>query len=211
MYVAIGVEPTNETAWMSGCSRIASTATLSPCTTLNTPSGTPASCKTSATNIDALGSFSEGLSTNVFPHAIALANIHMGTIAGKLNGRDPGHHAERLADREHVDPRRDLLGEAALQQVGDRRRELDVLDAALDLARGVGDHLAVLRARRSARAPACAGRAALAAGRRCRRACESDVDAPAPERFLRGLHARRRDPRRVAKSTSCVCSPVAGL
>ena len=26
---------------------------------------------------------------NVFPHAIALANIHIGTIAGKLNGVMP--------------------------------------------------------------------------------------------------------------------------
>jgi hypothetical protein len=41
------VEPTNETAAMSGCSRIASTATLSPCTTLKTPSGRPASFRSS--------------------------------------------------------------------------------------------------------------------------------------------------------------------
>ena len=86
---AIGVEPTNDTAWMSGWSSSASTATLSPCTTLNTPSGTPASFKISATNSDADGSFSEGFSTNVFPQAIAFANIHMGTIAGKLNGVMP--------------------------------------------------------------------------------------------------------------------------
>ena len=38
---------------------------------------------------DADGSFSDGLSTNVFPHAIAGAHIHMGTIAGKLNGVIP--------------------------------------------------------------------------------------------------------------------------
>ena len=89
MYRAIGVDPTNETAAMSGCARIASTATLSPCTTLNTPSGRPASCNTSATNTEAPGSFSEGFRMNVFPQAIALANIHMGTIAGKLNGVMP--------------------------------------------------------------------------------------------------------------------------
>jgi hypothetical protein len=35
------------------------------------------------------GSFSDGLSTNVLPHATALANIHIGTIAGKLNGVIP--------------------------------------------------------------------------------------------------------------------------
>ena len=35
------------------------------------------------------GSFSEGLSTNVLPQAMALANIHIGTMAGKLNGVMP--------------------------------------------------------------------------------------------------------------------------
>src|SRR6185437_5631347 len=51
----IGVEPTNETAAMSGCSRIASTATLSPMTTLKTPSGSPASFSSSAVQSDADG------------------------------------------------------------------------------------------------------------------------------------------------------------
>src|SRR5919198_2457606 len=85
MYLATGVEPTDEIAWISGCWRIASTATLSPWTTLKTPSGTPASFSSSATQFDADGSFSDGLRTNVFPHEIAGAHIHMGTIAGKLN------------------------------------------------------------------------------------------------------------------------------
>jgi hypothetical protein len=39
--------------------------------------------------IAAEGSFSEGLSTKAFPQAIAGAHIHMGTIAGKLNGVIP--------------------------------------------------------------------------------------------------------------------------
>ena len=38
---------------------------------------------------EADGSFSDGLSTNAFPQAIAGAHIHMGTIAGKLNGVIP--------------------------------------------------------------------------------------------------------------------------
>ena len=33
--------------------------------------------------------FSDGLSTNTFPQAIALAHIHSGTMAGKLNGVIP--------------------------------------------------------------------------------------------------------------------------
>ena len=40
-------------------------------------------------NIDADGSFSLGFKINVLPHMIALANIHIGTIAGKLNGVIP--------------------------------------------------------------------------------------------------------------------------
>ena len=89
MYLAIGVEPTKLTAAMSGCSRIRSTATLSPWTTLKQPGGRPAVASSSASSIDAEGSFSLGLSTNVLPQARALANIHIGTIAGKLNGVIP--------------------------------------------------------------------------------------------------------------------------
>jgi hypothetical protein len=66
-----------------------STATLSPLTTLNVPSGRPACLSSSAMNMLADGSFSLGLRTNVLPHARALANIHIGTIAGKLNGVMP--------------------------------------------------------------------------------------------------------------------------
>ena len=35
---------------------------------------------------EADGSFSVGLSTKVLPQAIAIGNIHIGTMAGKLNG-----------------------------------------------------------------------------------------------------------------------------
>ena len=89
MYLAIGVDPTKLTASMSGCSSSRSTATLSPCTTLKQPAGSPAWASSSASSSDTDGSFSDGLSTNVLPHARALANIHIGTIAGKLNGVMP--------------------------------------------------------------------------------------------------------------------------
>ena len=58
---------------------------------------------------------------NVLPHAIALANIHIGTMAGKLNGVIPADDAERLADLVDVDAARDLLGVAALHEVRRRR------------------------------------------------------------------------------------------
>src|SRR5437016_5832649 len=89
MYLAIGVEPTNETAWMPGWLRIASTATLSPWITFSTPSGKPASLNSSAIRTEAEGTFSEGFRMNVLPQAIAIGNIHSGTITGKLNGVMP--------------------------------------------------------------------------------------------------------------------------
>src|SRR3546814_4310998 len=48
MYWAMGVEPTKLSAATSGCSSKPSTTTLSPCTTLNTPSGRPACLNRSA-------------------------------------------------------------------------------------------------------------------------------------------------------------------
>ena len=71
---------------MLGCSSKPSTATLSPCRTLNTPFGRPASVSSSAIQIAALGSFSLGLSTTVLPVASAIGKNHIGTMAGKLNG-----------------------------------------------------------------------------------------------------------------------------
>src|SRR5919107_3956542 len=85
----MGVEPTNDTAATSGESRMASTATLSPCTTLKTPSGSPASRHSSAILMLGEGSRSLGLRMNVLPQAMATGNIHIGTIAGKLNGVMP--------------------------------------------------------------------------------------------------------------------------
>src|SRR5919206_2013264 len=71
---------------MSGCSSSRSTATLSPWTTLNTPSGRPASFHSSAIHSAAEGSCSLGLRMTVLPVAIAMGKNHIGTIAGKLNG-----------------------------------------------------------------------------------------------------------------------------
>src|SRR5581483_5861538 len=88
---ATGVEPTNVTAAIAECASSASTVVRSPFTTLNTPRGNPASTSSSASSSASDGSFSLGLSTNVFPHASAIGNIHIGTIAGKLNGVMPAH------------------------------------------------------------------------------------------------------------------------
>src|SRR5664279_4989633 len=85
-YRAIGVDPTNEIAFTRGSSSNASTAVLSPCRTLNTPFGRPASCHNAASQFAVDGSFSLGLRITAFPAAIATGKNHIGTIAGKLNG-----------------------------------------------------------------------------------------------------------------------------
>ncbi len=89
MYCAIGVEPTKDSADTSGCSSSASTATLSPCTTLNTPSGNPACLNSSPMKTEGDGSRSLGFKMKLLPQAIATGNIQHGTMHGKLNGVMP--------------------------------------------------------------------------------------------------------------------------
>src|SRR5688500_20374269 len=96
-----GVDPTELTAEIPGCSRILSTAALAPWTTLNTPSGRPASFHNSATSIDGEGSFSEGLRTDVFPAAITRGDSHIGTITGMLNGVIPAATPRCLQVDQH--------------------------------------------------------------------------------------------------------------
>ncbi len=86
MYWAIGVEPTKEIDWTSGEVSRPSTASLSPWSTVKTPSGRPASFHSSASQRAALGSFSLGFSTTALPAAIAMGKNHIGTMAGKLKG-----------------------------------------------------------------------------------------------------------------------------
>ncbi|MNG10244.1 hypothetical protein D3C84_937030 [compost metagenome] len=74
---------------MSGCCSKASTAVLSPWTTLNTPSGKPASVSRRAISKLADGSRSDGLRMKQLPVTSASGIIHSGTITGKLNGVTP--------------------------------------------------------------------------------------------------------------------------
>ena len=89
MCSATGVEPTKLIACTRGSASRESTASRSPLTTFSTPSGRPASVSSSASTIAVLGSFSEGFSTKVLPQMIAIGNIHIGTMAGKLKGVMP--------------------------------------------------------------------------------------------------------------------------
>ena len=86
MYCAIGVDPTKLIDCTTGCVNNPSTASLSPCSTVNTPSGSPASFHSAAIHSAADGSFSLGFSTTALPAAIAIGTNHNGTITGKLNG-----------------------------------------------------------------------------------------------------------------------------
>ena len=96
------------------------------------PCGSPASDRVS-----------EGFSTNVLPQASATGNIHSGTIAGKLNGVMPAHTPTGCRSEIAVHVGADVFAELALEQVRDAGGELDHLDAARDLALGVGQRLAV--------------------------------------------------------------------
>ena len=62
----------------------------------------------------------------------------------KVERRDAGDHAERLAQRVGVDAGADVVGELALQELRRAARVLDDLDAARELAGGIREHLAVL-------------------------------------------------------------------
>ena len=81
---------------------------------------------------------------NAFPHASAIGNIHIGTIAGKLNGVMPATTPSGWRSECESTPVGDLLGRLALEQVRRAARELDDLEAALHLAARVVDGLAVL-------------------------------------------------------------------
>ncbi len=63
---------------------------------------------------------------------------------GEIERRDAGDDAERLAHRIEVDAGAGAIGVFALHQMRNAEREFDHLDAALDVALGVGDRLAVL-------------------------------------------------------------------
>jgi hypothetical protein len=62
---------------------------LSPWITFSTPAGAPASIISSARRTGTDGSFSDGFRMKALPQAMATPNIHIGIMAGKLNGVMP--------------------------------------------------------------------------------------------------------------------------
>ncbi len=144
MYWAMGVEPTKLTASMSGCSRIRSTADLVALHDVEHAVGQAGLLEQVGQEqrhgrVLLAGLEHEGVArrdgVGEHPHR------HHG---GEVERRDAGHDAERLLDGVHVDAARDALRVAALQHGRDAAGELDVLDAARELAGRVAGHLAVL-------------------------------------------------------------------
>ena len=90
------------------------------------------------------GSRSDGFSTKVLPQASATGNIHIGTMAGKLNGVMPAQTPSGWRIDQLSTSRADILGELALQQMRDAAGELDDLEPADARSLGVAQHLAVL-------------------------------------------------------------------
>jgi hypothetical protein len=77
------------------------------------------------------------LSTNVLPVAIATGNIHIGTMAGKLNGADDPATDARAAGAPRsrsMPPEAFSVADSPLSSVRDAAGELDDLEAALHLA-----------------------------------------------------------------------------
>lgn len=89
----------------------------------------------------------------MFPHAIAIENIHIGAIAG-IEGSDASTHAERLPDGIRVNARRHVLRVRTLEQMRDPARELHHLHGPGHLAEYVGGNFpcsAVISVARSSR------------------------------------------------------------
>ena len=80
---------------------------------------------------------------NALPHASAGTRLPQRDHRREVERGDARDHAEWLAQRVHVDAGACALGVLTLDQVRDADGELDHLDAALDVALGVRDGLAV--------------------------------------------------------------------
>jgi hypothetical protein len=125
-------------------SRMLSTASLSPWTTLKTPLGRPACWSISASRMEALGSRSDGLRMKALPQAMARGAIQSGTMAGKLNGVMPATTPSGWRSDQESMPEPTCSVNSPLEELRDAGGELDVFEGAGGLALGVGEDLAVL-------------------------------------------------------------------
>ena len=90
------------------------------------------------------GSLSEGFRMKALPHGDGEREHPHRDHGREIERGDAGHDAQGLAHRIDVDAGAGAFGVFALQQMRDAAGELDHFQAALDVAFGVGDHLAML-------------------------------------------------------------------
>ena len=143
MYWAIGVEPTKPMAWTRGSSSSASTASLSPLTTLKTPVGQAGLGEELGEAQRHGGVPFGGLEDEGVAGGERRAGLPERDHGREVERRDAGDDAERLAQRVNVDAGSGVVREFALEQVRGAGGELDHLDAALDVTLGVEEGLAV--------------------------------------------------------------------
>ena len=96
----------------------------------------PASINHSAISIAADGSRSDGLHIKAFPHAIAVANIHAGTMAGKLNGLYL-RQLQWLSQAVYLDTVGHLFIDFAFEVVSYPAGKFDIFKTARNFARCV--------------------------------------------------------------------------
>ena len=87
MSPAVGTDPVKDIRRMPGCALSAAPASgPSPCTTLKTPAGRPASAVMSASSDAVSGAHSGGLATTVLPAARAGPMRQVASISGAFHG-----------------------------------------------------------------------------------------------------------------------------
>ena len=88
----------------------------------------------------------DGFRMNVLPRGDRVGQKPERDHAGKIEGRDRGDHAERLADHHLVDAAGDVFEVVALHHHRNAAGDFDVLDGAAHLGFGFGEGLAVFHA-----------------------------------------------------------------
>ena len=209
MYWATGVEPTKLIAWTRGSISRVSTTSLSPLTTLKTPSGRPASFSNSAIRSENVGTFSDGLSTNVLPQAIATGHIHMGTMAGKLNGVMPAHTPKGWRIDQESKPRPTFSEKAPFNSSGMPHANSTTSMPRVSSPRASSSTLPWSVMMRSTNASKCCSTSVLKRNRT--RARESAGVAAHPEKAVWAAAMTPSTSAFEANGTRARTSPVAGL
>ena len=93
-----------------------------PVTTLNTPGGSPPSCRSSAKRSVVSGVVPAGLATTVLPATSAGASLLDSSVVGKFHGHDRADDAERPAQHDAVDAGIEVRRVHAAQRLREARR-----------------------------------------------------------------------------------------